>query len=126
MIFASANPTLMARKLLRFVLVEKASVERRCNVPKFLIEVDHPEDTYGCAQAIKLFLESGSHFLANADFGCEDNIHKAWFALEADSREEAIMVVPPQYRRGARVIQLCRFSIPEINEILRLHRPKTA
>jgi hypothetical protein len=92
-------------------------------MPKFLVEVDHPDDVYGCAQVIKVFLESGSHFLANADWGCEDNIHKSWFTVEAENREQAIMVVPSQFRKNARAILLCKFSMPEINELLRLHKP---
>ncbi len=92
-------------------------------MPKFLIEVDHPADTYACAKAIKVFLESGSHYLANADWGCEDNIHKSWFVLEADNRDQALMVVPPQFRNCARAIQLCKFSMGQIDELLRLHKP---
>lgn len=95
-------------------------------MPKFLIEVDHPEDIYACAVAIKVFLESGSHYLVNADWGCEDNIHKSWFVLEADDREQALMVVPPQFRKDARVILLCKFSIPQIDEIMRHHKPMTS
>lgn len=92
-------------------------------MPKFMIEVDHPADIYSCAQAIKVFLDSGSHYLVNADYGCEDNIHKSWFVVEADNREQALMVVPSQFRKDARAILLCKFSIPEINELLRLHKP---
>lgn len=95
-------------------------------MPKFLVEVDHPEDIYACAQAIKVFLESGSHYLIHADWGCEDNIHKSWFTLEADDRDQALMVVPAQFRKHARAILLCKFSMPQINELLRLHKPATS
>lgn len=93
---------------------------------KFMIEVDHPGDTYACAQVIKLFLESGSHFLVNAEWGCMDDVHKSWFIMEADNRTEALMVVPVQLRAHARAIQLCRFSMAQIDDILRHHKPTTS
>jgi len=46
-------------------------------MPRFLIEVPHDEDVIACAQVIKIFLSTGSHFLSNADWGCRDGEHKA-------------------------------------------------
>jgi hypothetical protein len=34
---------------------------------RFLIEVPHESDTVACAHAVRVFLETGSHFLTNAD-----------------------------------------------------------
>ncbi len=42
---------------------------------KFLIEVPHPEDKLGCARSIQVFLQSGSHYLTHADYGCGDGEH---------------------------------------------------
>ena len=44
---------------------------------RFLIEVPHEEDVVSCAQIIKTFLQTGSHYLTNADWGCEDGITEA-------------------------------------------------
>ena len=41
---------------------------------RFLIEAPHgPKD---CAQAAKIFMESGSHFMTHADHGCKDGEHQ--------------------------------------------------
>ncbi|UCB46303.1 MAG: hypothetical protein JSV25_02445 [Spirochaetota bacterium] len=39
---------------------------------RYLIEVLHEAQGAACARAIKTFLQSGSHFLMNADWGCMD------------------------------------------------------
>ena len=38
---------------------------------KFLIEVPHGGDKMSCTQAIQIFLSSGSHFVTNAEWGCQ-------------------------------------------------------
>jgi hypothetical protein len=90
-------------------------------MPKFLVEIPHSEDIYECARAVKVFLESGSHFLVNADWGCEDGVHNCWLMLEADSHEEARGVVPPAFRDDATVTRLNRFEMRQIDEIMRTH-----
>ena len=90
-------------------------------MPRFFIEVPHPEETVACARVIQVFLQTGSHFLRNADWGCMDGEHKAWIILEADSKEEARNVVPPTFRPDARVTQLTTFTPEQIEEILRNH-----
>jgi len=56
-------------------------------MPRFLIEVPHEEETVACARAVKVFLDSGSHFLTHADWGCKDGEHKAWlFMRTGDAR----------------------------------------
>jgi len=91
-------------------------------MPRFLIEVPHEEEVVACANAVKIFLESGSHFLTHADWGCKDGVHKAWFIAEVDSKEQARAIVPPAYRRRANVVQLNKFTLEEIDELLRYHR----
>ena len=55
-------------------------------------------------RAIKVLLESGSHFLTHADFGCQDSVHKAWIIVEADGKDEARNMLPPVYRRQAAIV----------------------
>jgi hypothetical protein len=93
-----------------------------CNMPNFLIEVPHEADTVACALVVKVFLETGSHFLSNADWGCLDGVHKAWIILEADSKDEARYILPPAYRSQAQIVQLNKFTMEEIDEILRHHQ----
>ncbi len=90
---------------------------------RFLIEVSHEATTVACARAVDVFLKSGSHFFTHADWGCRDGEHKAWIVVEVDSRDEARAIVPPAFRSQAKVVQLNAFSIEEIEDILRLHKP---
>lgn len=64
-------------------------------MPRFLIEVPHEEDTLACARAVKIFLESGSHFLTHADWGCKDGDHKAWLVADVDNKDQARAICLP-------------------------------
>ena len=92
-------------------------------MPRFLIEVAHEEEEVACAKVVQVFLNTGSHFLSHADWGCRDGEHKAWIVVEVDSRDEALAIVPPAFRSQARVVQLNAFSMEQIQEILRQHQP---
>lgn len=91
-------------------------------MPKFLIEVPHEAETTACARAVDVLLKSGSHFITRADFGCRDGVHKAWLVVEVGTKEEARAIVPVAVRSQAHVVQLNRFTIEEIDELLRHHR----
>jgi hypothetical protein len=90
---------------------------------KFLIEVPHEPEEMACARAVEIFLKTGSHFLTHADWGCFDGEHKAWIIIEVDSKEEARYILPPGYRSQAKIIELNKFTMEEIDQILRHHRP---
>jgi hypothetical protein len=90
---------------------------------RFLIEVPHEEPVLACARAVRVFLESGSHYLTHADWGCKDGVHKSWMIVEVDSKDEALGIVPPQFREQAKIVQLNAFSIHDIEDILRHHEP---
>ena len=89
---------------------------------RFLIEVPHESEKIACARAIKILLETGSHFLTHSDFGCEDGVHKAWIVVDVNNREEARNMLPPAYRRQATVVGLCKFGIEELDKLIRQHR----
>lgn len=95
-------------------------------MPRYMIELPHETEVVACIHAARALLESGSHFLTHADFGCHDGDHRAWITVEADSREEARCVVPPIFRSRARVIALNRFSLEELDELLRIHTAPAA
>jgi hypothetical protein len=88
---------------------------------RFLIEVPHEEKIVACSHAREVFLETGSHFLTNADWGCKDGIHKAWLIAEVDSKEQARAILPPMYRTQAKIVQLNKFAIEDVDELLRFH-----
>jgi hypothetical protein len=82
----------------------------------YLIEIPHSENTYDCKQVIKLFVESGSHLLANAQWGCKSGVHKSWFISDFESKEQAMQVVPPFLRHSANIIELTTFSKEDITQ----------
>ena len=86
---------------------------------KYLIEVPHDAHKVACAVAAQIFLTSGNHFLANADWGCEDGEHKAWMIVEATTKEQAGSILPFGYRSQAKIVALNRFGMEEIEELLR-------
>jgi len=67
-------------------------------------------------------MSSGSHFLTNADWGCLDGEHKAWFTIDTNSKEEALIIVPPAYRKDAKISQLNMFKLEDIEELLKHHQ----
>lgn len=84
---------------------------------KFLIEVPHGEDKLSCLRAIQVFLNSGSHFLTHADWGCKDGEHKAWLVVEVDNKESARQILPPSYRSEAKIVSLNKFTRDEMDEL---------
>jgi hypothetical protein len=85
---------------------------------RFLIEIPHSENVAECMGIIQVFLTSGSHLLSNAEWGCKDGVHTAYLIAELESKDEALCLVPPAFRREARVVELSRFSLDFINESL--------
>lgn len=75
-----------------------------------LIEVPHSDSKIECSKAIQVFLSSGSHFLSNADWGCDDGEHKAWIVVDVNSKEEALQIVPPLYRQQAKIVRLTKYT----------------
>jgi hypothetical protein len=89
---------------------------------KYLVEVPHDKSKQACVEAIYAFLHSGSHFLVNADWGCGDGEHKAWIIVEADDKEQIKRIVPPTYRKNARITELSKFSREKIDAIVEQHQ----
>jgi hypothetical protein len=89
---------------------------------RFLIEVPHEEEKLACARAAETLLKTGSHFVTHADWGCLDGVHKAWIIVESDGREDARRILPPEFRSQAQIVSLNKFSLEEIEHLLRHHR----
>ena len=88
---------------------------------RFLIEVPHEAEKVECARAIQILLRTGSHFLTHAEWGCLDGEHKAWMIMELETKEEARSILPPAYRSQAKIVELNKFTMEEIEGILRHH-----
>lgn len=89
---------------------------------KFLIEVPHEAEKVACLRAIQILLQTGSHYLTNAEFGCPDGVHKAWVIVDVNSKEEARGILPPIYRSQAVIVRLSRFKLEEVEKMLRRHQ----
>ena len=88
---------------------------------RFLIEVPHEDKKDACNQAIKAFRETGSHFVTNADWGCGDGEHKAWFVVDLDSKEQARTILPPLFRENAKIIKLQQFNAEAADATVQRH-----
>jgi hypothetical protein len=88
---------------------------------RFLIELNHDNEPLACARVVKIILETGSHFLTHADWGCMDGEHTAWIIVDVDSKEQARSILPPVYRSEAKIISLNRFTMEQIDEVLSRH-----
>jgi hypothetical protein len=90
-------------------------------MPRFFIEVEHEPEKIACAHAVKTLFQTGSHFLTHADFGCKDGEHKSWIIVEFENKEAAKAILPADARSKAKIVQLNKFSIEELDEILKYH-----
>ncbi len=75
-----------------------------------------------CALAVQLLLQTGSHFVTHADWGCLDGEHKAWIIVEMANKEEARAILPVVYRSQAKITRLNYWSVEQIDDILSSHR----
>lgn len=88
---------------------------------KYLIEVPHEDTKTACVNAVRVFLQTGSHFLANAEWGCYDGEHKAWLLVEVENKNQARMIVPPAFRSEAKIVKLHTFTRQEMDNIEQVH-----
>jgi hypothetical protein len=91
------------------------------NMPRFIVEVPHEGTKEACDKAIKMFLETGSHFMTNADWGCEDGEHKAWFILDIEDKDAVLQIIPPYFRQTAKIVALTKFSMQDISDVQSYH-----
>jgi len=88
---------------------------------KFLIEVPHGGDKASCVRAVQVFLDSGSHFVTNAEWGCKDGDHKAWLIVEIENKEAAMRILPSAYQANAKIIKINKFTRKDMEETILDH-----
>lgn len=77
--------------------------------------VESPHNHGNCTLVIKEVHAMG--YLHHFDWGCEDGVHIGWAVLEADSHEEALMVVPSLVRGEARAVRLVKYGSKVVSEM---------
>lgn len=85
---------------------------------RFLIETRHESGHEGCVRALDAITKFGSHLATHAEFGCEVGEHVGWIIVEVDDEETAHQMIPPQFRSGARVVRLRKWTREEIEAML--------
>ena len=86
-------------------------------MPRFIIEVTHPSAHEACLRAVHALLNFGSHFITHADWGCHDGVHKSWLIVDVDCKNTAKCIVPPTFREDAKVTELNKFSLQEVESL---------
>jgi hypothetical protein len=87
-------------------------------MPRYLIEVKHADDYDACVRALQAIEQYGSHLMTHAEWGCKDGHHSCWLIAELDNRDDAMRMVPPEFRPETRVVALNRFSKEEISQLI--------
>ena len=80
---------------------------------RYLIE--SPHEAKECIAILKDALAAG--FLTHFEWGCDENEHCGWAIIEAESAEQARLVVPPLMRPKAKVVRLRKY-MPDYVESL--------
>ena len=87
-------------------------------MPRFLIESSHTNEHEGCVRALDAITKYGSHLMAHIEWGCDDGVHVGWLVVDLDTPEEALQLIPPQYRNSSRVVKLRTWSREEIEKMI--------
>ena len=89
---------------------------------RFLIELEHEANKAACQKAYEIILSTGSHFLANAEWGCEDSVHCCWVAVDLDNKDEARSILPPVYRNEAKITELKQYKLEDFSKSDKVHQ----
>ena len=88
---------------------------------KYMIEIEHENTKMACSLSVMETFKFGSHLITHADWGCKDDVHKAWITVELDSKEEAIGILPPLLRQTATVTEVNHYGMDDMDELIDLH-----
>lgn len=89
---------------------------------KYLIEISHDPEHFGCDRTVADFIDTGAREFAAADWGCHDNEHKAWLVIDAKNRDVVKKLIPPRYRPQSTIVQLTKFLLQDEDTFEELHR----
>jgi hypothetical protein len=86
---------------------------------RYLIEMTHGDEHEACIRSLDAIMKYGSHTMTHSEFGCGDDVHVGWLIVEAESHAEAMQMVPPSERAGARIVELRRWTQDQIRAMLK-------
>ncbi len=85
---------------------------------RYLIELTHEDEHTACLKALRAIERYGAHLLIEMDWGCKVGTHSGWLIAEVDNRDEAARLVPPEFRKEARIVELNKFTREEIRSLI--------
>jgi hypothetical protein len=71
-----------------------------------------PHTAGDCKRALKEVSAAG--YITHFDWGCKDGDHTGWVVLEAESTQQALLVVPTFQRQEARAVKLVKFTMEDV------------
>jgi len=77
--------------------------------------IESPHELQDCGRILKQLRSMG--YLHNFDWGCKDGVHVGWAVIQAESKEQAEMAVPPLVRPLARIVKLNKFLAEEVDAL---------
>lgn len=80
---------------------------------RYLIETPHSEER----RYLLLDEINAMGYPHNFDWGCGVGVHVGWAIIEAESEEQALLVVPSIARDTARAIRLIKYSPEMVKEL---------
>jgi hypothetical protein len=90
-------------------------------MPMFLVETSHDASPNACSRSLDAAVAQGSHFLTNIQWGCDDDVHKAWIFIEAETKSEVLTMIPPMDRADSVIVAVRRFTAEEAREMHAQH-----
>jgi hypothetical protein len=87
-------------------------------VSHYLIEVKHGDEHEACVRALQAIEQYGSHLKTHAEWGREDGHHACWLIAELEDCDDAMRMVPPEFRPETTVIALNRFTKEQIAQFI--------
>lgn len=67
-----------------------------------------PHSIEECQHVVEQVEAAG--YLTHMDWGCKDDDHTAYAEIQAETREQALMLVPALIRRKARAIRVVKYD----------------
>ena len=86
-------------------------------MPTFMIETTHDASPKACVLSLDAAVKQGSHYLTNASWGCDDDVHKAWIFVEAEDKADALRMVPAGSRHEAIAVYVRKFTPDQIRDL---------